>query len=115
MKSLALGLETETEIYVLFALADGVSAEEVTFQADGVTLETTAHADGCYVVIKNVAAKDVDKDYTVTATYGGNTVTYTVSAQCYVSAAFNQTENVAYNNLLKAIELYNAAANAYFA
>ena len=78
-------------------------------------METTAHAGGCYVVIKNVAAKDIDKEYTITATYDGNTVIYTVSAQCYISAAFGQMDNTAYNNLLKAIELYNAEANAYFA
>ena len=66
-------------------------------------------------MIKNVAAKDVDKTYNVTATFGENTATYTLSAQCYISAAFGQKDNVAYNNLLKAIELYNAAANAYFA
>ena len=115
LKSLSLGLETETEVYVLFALAEGVAMSDVTFAVEGVNVEAVETNGGAYIVIKNVAAKDVDKDYTVTVTYGENTATYTVSAQCYISAAFGKTANTAYDNLLKAIELYNVAANAYFA
>lgn len=115
LKSLSLGLETETEVYVLFALAEGVAMSDVTFAVEGVNVEAVETNGGAYIVIKNVAAKDVDKDYTVTVTYCENTATYTVSAQCYISAAFGKTANTAYDNLLKAIELYNVAANAYFA
>ena len=114
MKSLSLGLETEMEIYVLFALAEGISASDVTFTVGGVVLETVECAGGCYVVIKNVSAKDIDKVYTISVSYGENVATYMLSAQCYISAAYTTTSS-AYNNLLKAIELYNVAANAYFA
>ena len=114
MKSLSLGLETETEIYVLFTLASGVSIDDVTIKLGDATLETVEAGGNYYVVIKNVAAKNIDEVYTLTVTYGENTATYSISAQCYISAAFTEVQT-AYNDLLKAIQLYNVAANAYFA
>lgn len=116
LTSLSLGLETETQIYVLFELAN-IDVNEVTFKV-GETELTAKQFEGnsYYVVIENVAAKDIDALYTLTATVGDNTATYTLSAQCYISAAFKVEQyGEEYKNLLKAIELYNEAANVYFA
>ena len=113
LKSLSLALEAETEIYVLFAL-NGVDMADVEFKLGDTVLKKTALGSDCCVIIPNIAAKDIDNAVSITVTHAGETATYTMSAQVYLSIAYGKLNNVAYDNLLKAIQLYNVAADEYF-
>ena len=114
MSSLTLGLETTTDMYVLFNVDGAIDIADITFSVGGNTLTPVSYKGAYYVVIPNIAAKDLDTVYELNVSYGGDTATYSFSAQSYISAAFNYTGNANFKNLLKAIQLYNEKANVYF-
>ena len=63
----------------------------------------------------NIAAKDLDKTYTVTvSTAEGKVVTVKTCALSYAYKVVNKGTDEALVNLVKGLYLYNQAANAYF-
>ncbi len=116
-----LSLESETHIKLIFAMTEGASVYNYTFTVTdpaGNTVEVypVALEGGYYYVkVENIPAAYLDNDYTVvmTNTLDGAAKTVTVSAECYLASALG-SGNEALVNLIKAMCLYNKAANAYF-
>jgi len=107
----SLVVEDLTTIKIYFRTAD-VNAIDVKVDGEDAVVTKIDGEDDLYVVeIANIAAKDLNKAYAVTI--GGYTVTY--SALSYVQAILAlEVEDVALNNVVKAI--YNAwvQADAFF-
>ena len=113
--ALTLVLESETTLKLYFTLNEG-EIGDYRFTVDGKTV-TPTYSKGYYVVeIKNIAAKNLDKVYTVTVSDGSGVI-LTVNS-CALSYAYqvlsrtDQSEELV--QLVKALYLYNQAANAYF-
>lgn len=107
----SLVVEDLTTIKIYFETAD-ISAIDVKVDGEDVEAIKVDGEENLYVVeIANIVAKDLNKAYAVTI--GGYTVTY--SALSYVQAILAlDIDDVALNNVVKAI--YNAwvAADAFF-
>ena len=113
----SLALESETAIRLNFELAEGSDINDFTFEV-GSTVETPTEEDGKYYIeIPDISAKDLDKTFTVKVTSSeGTVVTVKYSALSYVYSVLSGTENSDDPAaLVRAIYLYNQAANAYFA
>ena len=115
-------LEDETTFKFVFALEAGATIADYTFTyTDGtaapVTLEAKKAADGTYCVyIEDIAAALLDQSYTLTVTHtDGTSYSLETSVLCYVKSAINNANNTAAKiDMVKALYLYNQAANAYF-
>ena len=109
---ISLILESETVIFLRFKLTDGVTADQLSVTGGSASTE----GSDLIVEIPNIAAKDLDKEYTVTIEKDGATMTLKVFALTYVrSVLLRQSEMAeALLNTVKALYLYNQAANAYF-
>ncbi|MBO4838405.1 MAG: hypothetical protein J5493_03425 [Lachnospiraceae bacterium] len=105
--SFSLNLEGDTEIRVYFT-------KQVTAKnASGKSYEVIKSGKKWYVSIPGIASVDLDKMFTVKATYNGQTRTMKFCALSYANAVFNSSnENLA--NLARALYLYNQYAEAYF-
>ena len=107
LTGLTVELESKTNLRIYFK-ADNIAA--IDCKVNGVSVIAREWAEGCYViVIENITATELDTDYTVKI--GGYTVT--CSALSYVALTHNSAD-VAYANVVKALYLYNVAAEAYF-
>jgi hypothetical protein len=114
-KGTSLLLQSETVIRFYFNLDEG-EIGDYTFKLGSKKVTPEESDDGWYIEIKNVAAKDLDKVYTVTVSSGaGKIVTVKGSALSYVQKVLS-TDGAPEKlvNLVKGIYLYNQAANAYF-
>ena len=71
---------------------------------------------GNYYVVdfENIAACDLDKDYTVTVSAGNNTFNATCSAMTFCYNVLLNSSDKDLQNLAKAMYLYNIEANKYF-
>lgn len=115
--SMFLTLESETTINLRFEVADGHSIEEYSFSCGGTALTPEANKGSYLIRLANVPAKDLDTLATVTVTKGEETFTVTCSALTYAQLVLNNStlnQDQALCNLVKAMYLYNQAANAYF-
>jgi hypothetical protein len=110
-----LTLESETTINLGFKLEEGHNISEYTFML-GTQKLTPVYKGGEYVVkIENIAANDLDTKYSVKIGKGEDAMTVTCSALSYAySVLTNLPENTDLCNLVKAMYLYNDAANEYF-
>jgi hypothetical protein len=81
-RTIFLKLESETTIYLRFALSDGLALTDLTVTGGEVTA-----ADGGFVLeIKNVRAKELDTMQAVTIRHGDETMNISVSALSYATA-----------------------------
>ncbi len=112
-----LKLDSETTINLRFTVAEGHSIEEYSFSC-GETALVPEPNNGSYLIrLTNIPARHLDTAYTVTARRGDEVFSVTCSALSYAQLAltnsrFNRDAGLC--NLVKALYLYNQAANAYF-
>ena len=111
----SLVTESTTEINVYFTPDEGSELADFTFKV-GTKVYTPVEKDGMWMIkIPNIAAKDLDKSYTVTvSTAEGKVVTVKTCALSYAYKVVNKGTDEALVNLVKGLYLYNQAANAYF-
>ena len=114
--NMTLVLEAETTMKLFFKLNEG-EIGDYTFTVDGKAATATETSSGYVIEVKNIAAKNLDKFYKVVVRDSqGVCLTVKCTALNYsylVLTAENQSEDL--TNLVKAIYLYNKAANTYFA
>ncbi|MCR5150207.1 MAG: hypothetical protein K6B52_03160, partial [Clostridiales bacterium] len=106
------------------ALVDGTSimvyftgdVEGCTFTCEGNELTPVKNGSYYYVLIDNVAARNLDKMYTITVSDGyGNTHTVTYSAMTYVRTVLNsETTSRSLKDVCIKLYDYAVAANAFF-
>ena len=108
-------LDYTTKVRVFFSKAgeNQKAIDEYTFTVNGNSAQALKIGDNKYYVEVEVAAAELDETLTFTVSYGEQTLTLTTSVLSYAGYAVN-TENVELKNLLKALYLYNQAANALF-
>ena len=105
-----LSLESETTLKLFFSDV----AEGATFTYDGAAI-TPAQSGSYYMVaITNIAAKDLNKDYTVTI--NGNDFTFSAMSFCENVLKGNYTgeKKDELVDVAKALYAYSAAADVYF-
>ncbi len=106
-----LYLDEETTLNAHFVPAEGVDMSAVEFACSdaGVALNKT-DADSVYVIsITGIGANELENSYTISV--GGDS--FTCSVFDYIKLVLNKSDNVALQNVMKALYLYNAAANNY--
>ena len=110
-----LVLKTETTLRLFFQVDASVTNLTVT---RGETSLTVSDKSGLkYCALENISAKDLDADYTITVNDGTESanVTYNPMSYCYnVLNAAEGTYSDSLLNAVRALYLYNLAANAYF-
>lgn len=113
-----LELESETTLNLYFT---NTTDKELTFtDGKGKVLDQKPYGEGIQVVIPNIAAQNLDDDFTVNVSVGGTTgysVQYSPLTYCYNVLAREQDEvrTDALRALVKALYIYNTKANEYFA
>ena len=111
-----LSLLSTTTLRMYFRLSD-VDVANVTFTYGGNTLEKTQSGDYYYVELVGIPASKLDDDCVVTVNDGTNSfdVTYTPMAYCanVVNRETTETRTESLKNLMKALVVYNQAADAY--
>jgi len=117
-KGTTLVLNSETKLKVYLQPVTDVPFETLTFKLGDTELEAEQSGDYYVIAIDNIAAQDLNEEYTITVANDENTGTITVSALAYCRSVLNRTTNTTYTedlkNLLKSMYLYNQAAEAYF-
>lgn len=109
-----LVLEGETTLRLFFEFEPNVALDNLTFTVNGQSMEYKT-SDIYYVVeFVNIAAADLDKEFTVTAKSGDNEFNATCSAMTFCYNALVNSDDVALQNVAKALYLYNCEANSYF-
>lgn len=114
-----LELESETTLNLYFT---NTTDKELTFtDSKGKVLDQKPYGEGIQVVIPNIAAQNLDDDFTVNVSVGGDSNSYSVKysplTYCYNVLAREQDEvrTDALRALVKALYIYNTKANEYFA
>ena len=105
-----LSLESETTLKLFFSDV----AEGATFTYNGAAITPTQSGSYYMVAITNIAAKDLNKDYTVTI--NGKDFTFSAMSFCANVLNGNYTGDKADElvNVAKALYAYSAAADVYF-
>lgn len=107
-----LSLKSQTTLSLYF-----VSEQALTLSMDGKTEGTDYeldHSGNEYVIrIRNIAAKDLNNDFTVAVTSNGQSGTVTYSPLTYCYKALN-ADNAKLVNTVKALYNYHLAAHEYF-
>jgi hypothetical protein len=100
---------------IFFTKEEGntVGIFDYTFTVNGEEVEAYKLGDKYYIEIE-LAAAELDDTLTVSVSYGGETLTMTTSATSYAGYAIANA-SAELKNLLKAVYLYNNAANVLFA
>ena len=108
----SLLLQSSTKIRVYFTLAEGKSVSDYTFTVNGTAVTPVKTASGEYYIEKtSISSKNLDDMFTFKL--GGLTLAY--SGLSYVNQVQNgYSDDVNLYNMVKALYLYNQAANAYF-
>ncbi len=113
-----LVLESETTLNVYFKLADGVKIEALTFAVGGKTINPVKSGEYYVISITNITSSELDTVYEISVNDGTASGTFhcSVFAYCYsvLSSDTTDTYTNELKNTLKALYLYNAAANTYF-
>jgi hypothetical protein len=114
-EGLSLVLESETVLRFYFTVDEG-EIGDYTFKIGTKKVTPVESGGKWYVEVTNIAAKDLDKVYTVTVSSGsGKIVTVKASALSYAYNVLNAEDAPAkLVDLVKGLYLYNQAANAYF-
>lgn len=115
----SLTLLSTTTLRMYFKLTD-VDADNVTFTYHGIDFDKTKSGDYYYVDIVGIPADKLDDDCEVRVTVDNNTtfeVTYNPMAYCYnvINRETTETRTDTLKNLIKAMVIYNQAADAYVA
>ena len=108
-----LSLKSATTLMLYFKLADGVDVSSLTFKVNDVIVNAVESGAYYIVMIENIAAHDLDTEYTVTVSDGTNTLTATYSAMTYVYNILSRDRAQELKDVVAALRLYNLAANAY--
>ncbi len=106
-------LRSDTILRLSFPKA---SAEGMTFKYNGKTLTPTTRGSLTYVDITGIAAPDLDNVYTVEIYNESSELVSTVKycPLAYVYSALTMSEDTLLHDTVKALYLYNQAANVYF-
>ena len=113
-----LTLQSETTINLRFFVHEGFSIDDYTFTCGETELTPVANGDSYLIKLENIPAKELDTAYTVTVTNGEKSFTITCSALSYAQLVLNHEtlgQDEALCSALKAMYVYNQAADAYFA
>ena len=108
--SASLILKSETTLRFFFTGA-------ITATYNGQELEVKQRSGLYYVDVVGIAAKDLDKNVTITINDGTNTADVTYNPMTYCTAVQNDTTGAfdqEMKDLVAALYLYNQAANTYF-
>lgn len=111
----SLVLKTETTLRVYFRPNDQVETLKVSLNGQPMTVKSGK--DLLYVEITNISAKDLDTDWTLTVDDGMESATVVYNALAYgytILSAPEGTYTTYLQDTVKALYLYNQAANAYF-
>ena len=121
--SSCLVLESKTSHKLYFDVTNADALADTTITCGSQTLERGTDANGFYVIIPNMAARNVLKNYTVTFTHkDGTVVKLRVNAGAYISLVLDDSQDVGLmpeeRSVLKttvtALYGYSTAAEAYF-
>ena len=118
--SVLLNSETTLRHYFSITGDEDIAAirENYTFElADGTTLTPTLYKGMVCVDIKNINAAELDDIFTITVTNTESAETFGLSYSVYSYAKYVLEYSLARENLvnvIKAMCLYNVAANEYF-
>ena len=111
-----LSLLSTTTLRMYFQLID-VEANEVRFGYQGQLLEMKQSGDYYYVELVGIPASKLDDEFRIDVLEGSTNfvVTYTPMAYCtsVVTRPTTETRTESLKNLIKALVLYNRAADAY--
>ena len=111
-----LSLLSTTTLRMYFKITD-VDVANVSFTYGENTLEKTQSGDYYYVELVGIPASKLDDDCVVTVNDGTNSfdVTYTPMAYCanVINRETTETRTESLKNLMKALVVYNQAADAY--
>jgi hypothetical protein len=115
LTSASLILESETTMRLFFTVKN-VDIEDVTFTYGDEVLTVNKRGNLYYVDVTNIAAKDLNKSFTVSINDGAETydVTYSPMNYCY-NVLKSDAASATMKDVAKAIYLYNQAAIEYFA
>ena len=115
--AMSLLLKSRTSIRHRFVLEEGHSIDEFTFTCSGKKLIPEKRGNCYCVTIEGIAAQDLDEPMTIVVTSSAASGEYTVtsSALAYCRLAMDQINDGKLHDLLKAMYLYNKAANEYCA
>ena len=112
-----LVLESETTLKVRFKPAEGVNVDELTFTVEGAAAKTVMSGNDVMIVVENIKAQDLDKNYAFVATYGADELEFSCSIMSYGNVILNIETNEVYTTELKslvcALYNYNQAADVY--
>lgn len=113
-----LVLKSETSMIVYFHLEAGVDVNTLTFTVDGKEVTPVQNGNYCLINIPDIPAQYLDKGYAVKVTNGTVEGTFTVFALSYCYSVLSQGTDATYTedlkNVVKALYLYNEAADSYF-
>lgn len=115
VSEVSLLLKSDTMLRFYLNVEDGVDLSRYTATVNGASVDI--NTDRKYVQVEGIAAKDLDNVYTLVISDGANSKTITYSPLNYVKTVL-QNPSVYGNslvNVVKALYLYNSAANNYFA
>lgn len=115
----SLLLKSKTILRFYLDVAEGTGLTGATVTADGVTgISATIDEQKRYVQIEGIAAKDLDKVYTLTLSTGSGDKVVTYSPLNYVKTVlgseYDFAEYTNIRNVAKTLYLYNQAAKTYF-
>lgn len=115
----SLLLKSKTILRFYLDVAERTDLTGATVTADGVTgISATIDEQKRYVQIEGIAAKDLDKVYTLTLSTGSGDKVVTYSPLNYVKTVlgseYGSTEYTNIRNVAKTLYLYNQAAKEYF-
>lgn len=110
----SLVLESETTLKFYFTLDKDIN--DLTFKVGDEEVEaaTATNETYYYVAVENIAAHNLNAEHTVVVTNGEETLkaTYNVMTYCYNVLSRERDEKL--QNLVRALYLYNAAADVYW-
>ena len=111
-----LTLESVTTARLFFEVKAG-TIDEYSFTVNGKPVTPVPTSDGCAIELTNIAAKDLDTMYKVEVRDAQGvclTVEYCALSYAYLVLSDTSSHEAALVNVVKAMYLYNKAANAYF-
>jgi len=110
-------LKSETTLNVYFQPADGITIEELTFTVGGKTVTPVKSGEYYVIPITNITSSELDTVYEISVSDGTVSDTFQCSVFAYCYSVLSDTTDTYPDELkdtLKALYLYNAAANTYF-
>lgn len=113
-----LVLESETTLKLYFLADEGVDASALEFTVGNEAITPTTYGEYLVIAITDIKSDELDNEFTVTVTNGTEaqgSFTTSVFAYCYNTVVDAQgLYNDEIKDTLKALYLYNVAADAYF-